>query len=619
MRSPPSGGGTGSGSRSSPCGATGCGAARQALPSPGRARSATSSTTCPWRSLPVPALDYRLGIDVGGTNTDAVILDADDRLLAKAKVPCTPDITGGITAAIDKVLRAPGIEPGRVTHVMLGTTHATNAVLERRRLRRVAVVRIGGPATHAVRPMYEWPADLAGAVSVGAAIGGGIEFDGRDLAPFDGEALQQFLAGVAGKADGVAITSVFAPVSARHELLAAEIVKRELGEVHVSLSHEIGSVGLLERENATILNAALVGVARDVATAMESALAAHDLRPVTFFAQNDGTLMALDHALRYPVLTIGSGPANSIRGAAFLTGTADALVADVGGTSTDVGVLVNGFPRESSQGVEIGGIRTNFRMPDLVTIALGGGTVVSGPAAAPRIGPRSVGYRLTEESLVFGGGVPTLTDSAVATGRALLGDAGLIGSHRRLLAAAAQRADAMLADAIDRVKTAKGDRELIVVGGGSILVPDGLPGVSEVIRPDQFDAANAIGAAIASVSGQVDRIFHPGPGGREAMLAEASEEAREHAVAAGADPATVQIVELEEIPLAYLTAPAVRIRVKAAGALGGLHELQEQAQRARNARPPARSQSERSAQAARSAPSAPSAAVAADAGGTAGT
>jgi N-methylhydantoinase A/oxoprolinase/acetone carboxylase beta subunit len=518
----------------------------------------------------VRSLDYRLGIDVGGTNTDAVILDGDDLVLAKAKVPCTPDITGGITSALDAVVRAPGVDARRITHVMLGTTHATNAVLERSKLRRVAVIRIGGPATHGIRPMFEWPADLARVVSVGATIvDGGIEFDGRDLAPFDADAVARFLGGVAASAEGVAITSVFAPVSARHELLAAEIVKRELGDVHVSLSHEIGSVGLLERENATILNAALVGVASDVARAMQDALAAHDLRPATFFAQNDGTLMALDHALRYPVLTIGSGPANSIRGAAFLTGSSDALVVDVGGTSTDVGVLVNGFPRESSQGVEIGGIRTNFRMPDLVTIALGGGTVLSGESGGVRIGPRSVGYRLPSEALVFGGPTPTLTDSAVATGRAALGDARLIGRHRRLLESAARAADVMLADAIDRVKTAKGDRELVAVGGGSILVPDDLPGVSKVIRPEHFDAANAIGAAIASVSGQVDRIFHFGSGGRKAALAEACDEAREHALAAGADPDTVQIVEIEEIPLAYLTTPTVRIRVKAAGALGG--------------------------------------------------
>ena len=331
--------------------------------------------------------------------------------------------------------------------------------------------------------------------------------------------------------------------------------------------------GLLERENATILNAALVGVAGDVASAMRAALAAHDLRPVTFFAQNDGTLMSLDHALRYPVLTIGSGPANSIRGAAFLTGTADSLVADVGGTSTDVGVLVNGFPRESSQGVEIGGIRTNFRMPDLVTIALGGGTVVAGDPAAPVIGPQSVGFRLRGEALVFGGQTPTLTDSAVASGRAA---ARRPGADRQAPQPAAERgaarADEMLADAIDRVKTAKGDRALIAVGGGSILVPDDLPGISEVIRPEHFDAANAVGAAIASVSGQVDRIFHLGADGRKAALDEAPDEAVQNAIAAGADPAAVQIVEIEEIPLAYLTSPAVRIRVKAAGALGGLHE-----------------------------------------------
>ena len=517
------------------------------------------------------APDCRLGIDVGGTNTDAVIMDAADRVIAKAKVPGTPDITRGITTAIDTVLRAPEADPRRITHVMLGTTHATNAVLERRKLRRIAVIRIGGPATHSIRPMFGWPPDLTAAISAGAVIvDGGIEFDGRDLSPLDTDAIARFLGEVAGTADGVAITSVFAPVSPRHELEASEIVKRELGEVHVSLSHEIGSLGLLERENATILNGALAGVARDVAIAMHDSLAAHQLRPTTFFAQNDGTLMGLDQALRYPVLTIGSGPANSVRGAAFLTGTGDSLVADVGGTSTDVGVLVNGFPRESSQGVEIGGIRTNFRMPDLVTIALGGGTVISPQDTGVRIGPRSVGYLLQQEALVFGGGTPTLTDAAAAAGRAVLGDPALAGPHRGALASALAQADVMLADAIDRMKTSREDCALIAVGGGSILIPDRLPGVSEVIRPEHFDTANAVGAAIASVSGQVDRIFHVGPGGRQAALDEACEEARERAVAAGADPATVRIVEREEIPLAYLTSPAIRIRAKAAGALGGL-------------------------------------------------
>jgi len=534
----------------------------------------------------VPAPEYRLGIDVGGTNTDAVIMDPADRVVAKAKVPCTPDITGGITRAIDTVLRTPGVDPQRVSHVMLGTTHATNAVLERRNLRRVAVIRIGGPATLSVRPMFGWPPDLADTISVGTTIvEGGIEFDGRDLSPLDTDAIARFLGRVGGSAQGIVITSVFAPVSPRHELLAAEVVKRELGEIHVSLSHEIGSIGLLERENATILNGALAGVARDVAEAMRAALTAHHLQPTRFFAQNDGTLMGLDHALRYPVLTIGSGPANSVRGAAFLTGSSDSLVIDVGGTSTDVGVLVNGFPRESSQGVEIGGIRTNFRMPDLVTIALGGGSVISrGPQGGTQIGPRSVGYLLEREALIFGGATPTLTDSAVGAGRASLGKAKPDRRHRRMLSEALARADVMLAEAIDRVKTSKEDRALVAVGGGSILVPDRIPGISEVIRPEHFDTANAVGAAIASVSGQVDRIFHFGEAGRRAVLDEARDEARERAVAAGADPGTVQIVELEEIPLAYLTSPSLRIRAKAVGTLGGRPEQHLQADLARQSR-----------------------------------
>ncbi|MBO0803647.1 MAG: hydantoinase/oxoprolinase family protein [Nocardiopsaceae bacterium] len=501
-------------------------------------------------------------------------MDASDRVVAKAKVPGTEDITGGIIAAIDSVLSTRGVEPRRVTHVMLGTTHATNAVLERRNLRRIAVIRIGGPATHSIRPMFGWPRSLTGALSAGATIvDGGIEFDGQDLSPLDTSAIERFLGEVGGEADGIAITSVFAPVSARHELTAAEIVKRELGDIHVSLSHEVGSLGLLERENATILNGALAGVANGVARAMRQALVARDLRPLTFFAQNDGTLMSLDQAMRYPVLTIGSGPANSVRGAAFLTGRSDSLVIDVGGTSTDVGVLSNGFPRESSQGVEIGGVRTNFRMPDLITIALGGGTLISRDSGGIRLGPASVGYRLRHEALVFGGQTATLTDSAVAAGRASLGESGALGDpreagdRRRLLTDALARADALLAEAIDRVKTSKDERPLIAVGGGSILVPGQIPGVSEVIRPEHFDAANAVGAAIASVSGQIDRIFHVGPGGRKAILDEAREEARERAVAAGADPDTVQLVEFEEIPLAYLTSPAVRVRAKVAGAL----------------------------------------------------
>src|SRR5215472_11724838 len=362
-----------------------------------------TSRTCRSRTS-MPRSELRLGVDVGGTNTDAVVLDGDDRLVAKAKVPTTPDVSEGIDLAITAVLGSPSVTPDRITHVMLGTTHA---ILERRGLRRVAVVRLGAPATEAVPPLSTWPPDLRVAVSAGeVVVGGGFEFDGRPLAPLDEEAIARFVEPIAERVDAVAIVSVFAPVSPEHELRAADRVREVAGSnVDLSLSHEIGTVGLLERENATVLNATLGGVTRRVAQALSSALNAHGLEPLVFFAQNDGSLMGLDYALDHPVLTIGSGPANSIRGAAHLSGLDDGLVVDVGGTSTDIGAIANGFARESTAPFEIGGVRTNFRMPDLVSLRLGGGTVLRFPdRRAPTLGPDSVGYRLAETAMVFGGG-----------------------------------------------------------------------------------------------------------------------------------------------------------------------------------------------------------------------
>jgi N-methylhydantoinase A/oxoprolinase/acetone carboxylase beta subunit len=516
-------------------------------------------------------LDLRLGIDVGGTNTDAVILDADANVLGKTKQPTTPDVTSGIRAAIDAVLRAGGVDPARLSHVMLGTTHATNAVLERRRLQTVAVLRVGAPSSLAVRPMFGWPQDLVDAVGgMCTVVGGGFEYDGREIVPFDADATRTFFTEVAGKAESVAVSAVFSPISGRHELDAAAIAREVLGEdIPISLSHEIGSLGLLPRENATILNSALTGVARAVADALTEALAQHHIEASVLFAQNDGTLMALDYAVRFPILTIGSGPANSIRGAAFLTGLSDALIADVGGTSTDFGMLVNGFPRESAAAVDIGGVSTNFRMPDVLAIPLGGGTVVRGAGPEVTLGPDSVGYRLPDEALVFGGTTATLTDAAVHAGRARIGDTDLPEGFDDLLAAAIAASDEAVADGVDRMKVGRGDVPLIVVGGGSVLIPDSLPGVSKVLRPDHYDVANAIGAAIAQVSGRWDEVVSLALG-RDAAIAAACDQARSRAILAGADPEHLEIVEIDEIPLAYLTEPIARISVKAVGPLGRL-------------------------------------------------
>ena len=109
-----------------------------------------------------------------------------------------------------------------------------------------------------------------------------------------------------------------------------------------------------------------------------------------------------------------------------------------------------------------------------------------------------------------------------------------------------------------------------MVGGGSVIMPESLPGVGEIVRPEHFEVANAIGAAIATVSGQVDRVYSLDGRSRDAVLDDARAEACDQAVRAGADSSRVEVVALEEVPLAYLTTPAIRVRAKAVGPLSSV-------------------------------------------------
>jgi N-methylhydantoinase A/oxoprolinase/acetone carboxylase beta subunit len=250
----------------------------------------------------------------------------------------------------------------------------------------------------------------------------------------------------------------------------------------------------------------------------------------------------------------------------------DCVVVDVGGTTTDIGALAKGFPRQSSVAVEIGSVRTNFRMPDILSIGLGGGSVVRTENGQTTIGPDSVGFRLVEKGIGFGGDTLTATDVAVRAGRAEISHPSfdvtrLSGLSRETVAKVLEQVVAMTEAGIDKMKTSRHDLPVVLVGGGSIILPDKLRGASQVIRPLHYQYANAIGAAIAQVSGEVDRIWPLEKISRGAAVAEAKAEAIRMAIRAGADPETVSIVDLEDVPLAYLPSNALRIRAKAAGKL----------------------------------------------------
>lgn len=505
----------------------------------------------------------RIGIDVGGSSTDAVAMDGAS-VVAAAKLPTTADITGGIAAALDAVLREARLPPAAIGAVLIGTTHFARAFAERR-VTRTACIRLALPSTAGLPPAIDWPEEIRAAVSCGAYLAhGGHEFDGRPISPLRADELR----GIAGElrrrgVEAVAVSAVFSPVSPAAELQAGALLRAALPDAAITLSHQIGRLGLLERESAAMINASLCGQARAVVAELRGLLRRRGIGAPLFLTQNDGTLMTAEFASRFPVLTFSSGQANSIRGAGFLADLRDALVVDAGGSAIDIGALIGGFPREAGGAVRIGGVRANFRMPHVVSLPVGGGSIVEGDPLC--LGAGSIGPRLLDEALIYGGATPTLTDLGVAAGLVSLGDPARVAHLREAAAGALEGVGALVRRAVDRAGGADA-LQVILVGGGAWLARAGLAGQAVVV-PAHHEVANAVGAATAPASGEVDRVIALEGISRQEALAGAVSEAVGQAVAAGADPATVRVVWADDLPLAYLPGTVTRLRVKAIGAL----------------------------------------------------
>jgi len=288
--------------------------------------------------------------------------------------------------------------------------------------------------------------------------------------------------------------------------------------------------------------------------------------------------MNANTAEQIPVMTCSAGPTNSIRGAGFLSGLEEAVVIDIGGTTTDVGFLLQGFPRETIDANDIGGVRTNFSMPDILSSGLGGGSIVkifsakSGTAsegsASVSVGPQSVGYQILEKAKIFGGDTLTATDIAVAAGQCQIGDhAGVDNVSQNVIDASLDEIHKKIEMAIDRMKTSATLVPAILVGGGHVLVSRPLKGVSELHRPEYASVANAIGAAIGQVGARIKRIVDYGESGRDEIIRQVSEQATLDVINAGGIPETVKIVEIEEMQMTYLQANSMSLKIRAVGDL----------------------------------------------------
>lgn len=516
-------------------------------------------------------MTYCIGIDVGGTHVDAVLLDSAGALIAKTKQITTSDVMFGIDKSIEALLKHQAIDRSLIKRAMLGTTHCTNAIVERKGLASIAHFRLVSPAAKSISPLTDMPLEFRHSLSIYLfSVSGGYHYNGKLFSALNEALIRKQLYSIRGQVKAVSVCGLFSPIIDEQERKVEILIKEILGpSTPISLSSQISTIGLLERENATILNAALCNVASNITDGFQETLRRHNINAQLYFGQNDGTLMSLSQAKHFPILTIASGPTNSIFGAAKLANIQDAVVADIGGTTTDVGIVKSGFPRQSYLPTEIGGIHTNFRMPDVTSIGLGGGSIVQIDANNEiKIGPQSVGYQLPSKALVFGGDTLTVTDIAVAIGWANIGDTNKV-SHLcpKLVKKAAHCYVVMLEKALEKMNNSANDLPVILVGGGATLLPTQLKHSSKVVRPQHADVANAIGVAMAKVSGSVDIIVLIENKTLEDFLVQAEEMAINTAIKAGAIPESVEIIELDSLPLGYMSENTMRIKAKAVGTL----------------------------------------------------
>lgn len=328
-----------------------------------------------------------LGLDTGGTYTDAVLWREGAGLVAKAKALTTHgDLSVGIAAAIDRVIAAAGAAPGAIALVSMSTTLATNALVEGKG-ERTALVLIG--FDDGLR------GDLAAALDGDPVIRcpGGHDATGS-ARPLDLSPLTQALPGLGDQVQGFAVCAMFAVRDPSHELAAKAEIARMTG-LPVTVSHELSArLDAPRRALTTVMNARLIPIIARLIAETEGFLRRRGIGAPLLVVRGDGSLVAAGFAQSRPVETILSGPAASVVGARALSGLDDAFIADIGGTTTDVACLEGGRPRLDPAGAMVGGLRTLIEAVEMRTFGLGGDSevtvVTAGTDTALRFGPRRI-------------------------------------------------------------------------------------------------------------------------------------------------------------------------------------------------------------------------------------
>ncbi len=504
----------------------------------------------------------RIGVDIGGTNTDAVLVSEKNEILAKCKVQTLDSIEKSVVTAISKIVENGNEE--KIEGIFIGTTHATNAILEEKDLLPTGIIRIAGQYPD-VTSGYTWPKSLQDkAIKGQRTIPGGFECDGSEISPFSKEEAKKAVYDLLELGcEGFAIIGSFSIINPLHELHVRKILQEIKGQnTPCTCSYEISGLGFIERENATILNTSLKYVMAKGFQNIQNALKELHLECPMYMVQNDQSAMTFEEACHLPILTIASGQTNSFIGGTVLSGYNDALVIDVGGTSSDIGLVLNKMPKRSSHSTKIGGVQMQFCLPDTNSLAIGGGSIVTEQG----VGPQSVSKHLLKKALCFGGDICTLTDLGITVGAIEIDGTKSSPYCKEKALRHLKELSKQLEKAIVVMLGKSRELPIILVGGGAPIICWALlrfSSLKNVQTIEHSNVANAFGAALCEFSATIDTIKSLRDD--TSVLQDLKNEALLKAIEKGASKDQVRITQMEITPIAYSKENLSKIYIRACG------------------------------------------------------
>lgn len=319
---------------------------------------------------------FNIGIDTGGTYTDAVVIDTQQRkVLASAKALTTRgDLSIGVLESLQRVLdvsRAQ-VDPQQIGLVSLSTTLATNALVEGKGS-AIAMILLGFDDTMLERSELKTALPAAKVVR----IAGGHKYDGSELAVLDEAALLTELATIAGTVDAYAVAGVYSVRNPHHERRVQALIQEKTG-CPVTASCDLSeALNGPRRALTAAFNARIIAMIVTLINAVQTAMQAQGIRAPLMVVKGDGSLASAQAVMEKPIETILSGPAASVIGANFISGLTDFIISDIGGTTTDVAIVRNGWPALNEKGAMVGVHRTMVKAIDMRTIGLGGDSEVA--------------------------------------------------------------------------------------------------------------------------------------------------------------------------------------------------------------------------------------------------